>query len=159
MKCLGIDPGLERMGYGIIEYARGSAQLLEYGVAHTPKDLPVGDRLCMLQADLETILLKYPDIALAGVEELFFAQNTTTAMVVSQARGVILFTLAKRGIPIAEVKPTEVKAAVTGNGHATKHEIQRMIQLTFNLSALPKQDDAADAIGIALTVAPRMTLS
>jgi crossover junction endodeoxyribonuclease RuvC len=103
-----------------------------------------------------SILDRHPDIALAGVEELFFAKNTKTAMMVGQARGVILFTLGSRGIRIEEVKPVEVKAAVAGNGRADKKEMQRIVQLTFHLSAPPQPDDAADAIAIALSVAPRI---
>lgn len=159
MKCLGIDPGLERMGYGVTEHVNGSVRLLEYGVVHTPKELSIPERLCILQSDLITILERHPDVAVAGVEELFFGSNRTTAMMVSQARGVILFTLASRGIRIEEAKPVEVKAALTGNGQATKQEMQRMIQLTFTLADMPSQDDAADAIAIALAVAPRVTLS
>lgn len=147
------------MGYGVTEHTQGSVRLLEYGVVHTPKEQSIPERLALLHTDLLTILDRHPDIALAGVEELFFGTNRTTAMMVSEARGVILFTLASRGIRIEEVKPVEVKAALTGNGHATKQEMERMIQLTFRLEKLPAQDDAADAIAIGLAVAARMPFS
>ncbi len=157
MKCLGIDPGVERMGYGVLDVARGNSRLLEYGVVQTPAGIEAVQRLCTLQRDLSSILDRHPDVAVAVVEELFFAKNRKTAMMVSEARGVILFTLASRGIRIEEIKPIEVKASVTGFGRARKQEIQRMIQLTFRLSEPPQPDDAADAIAIALAVVPRLT--
>jgi crossover junction endodeoxyribonuclease RuvC len=155
MKFLGIDPGLERMGYGVIDQANGTVQLLEYGVLRTPVGVSTAERLCELQKDLLSVLERHADAVCVGVEELFFAKNAKTAMMVSEARGVILFTVASRGIRIEEIKPVEVKAAIVGSGRATKEEIQRMIQLTFRLEAPPQPDDAADAIAIALAVAPR----
>lgn len=156
MKCLGIDPGFDRMGYGLIEVERGSVQLVEYGVIRTSSELSLPLRLKQIGTDLLTVLLRHRDIELVGVEELFFAKNRKTAMQVSEARGVILFTLAQQGLRIEEVKPVQVKMAVTGSGIASKYEVGRMVQLTCGLVSPPEPDDAADAIAIAIAVAPRM---
>ncbi len=153
MKCLGIDPGIEITGFGILEANGSSQQLIEYGVIRTSKDDSTPDRLLQLHTDLMQVLQKHPDIAVAGVEELFFAKNAKSAFQVGQARGVILLTLEMHHILIREVKPVEVKAAIVGSGNADKKEVQKMVQLTFNLDTPPQPDDAADAIAIALCMA------
>lgn len=152
MRFLGIDPGFERTGFGVINTTAGELKLEAYGVITTSKDDPYPERLVQLQEGLEGILDQFPDIAAVGVEELFFAKNVTTALAVAQARGVILFTLARRNCIIQEIKPVEVKAAVAGNGRADKKEMQRIVQLTFGLKEIPQPDDAADAIAIAITI-------
>lgn len=152
MRFLGIDPGFERTGFGVINREAGELTLEAYGVITTSKEDAYPERLVQLQEGLEAILEQFPDIAAVGVEELFFAKNVTTALPVAQARGVILFTLARRNCIIQEIKPVEVKAAVAGNGRADKKEMQRMVQLTFGLKEVPQPDDAADAIAIAMTI-------
>ncbi|MBI2410523.1 MAG: crossover junction endodeoxyribonuclease RuvC [Candidatus Kerfeldbacteria bacterium] len=155
MKFLGIDPGIEITGFGIVDIDRAHHRLLEYGVLRTPRTLTLPERLEMLHTDLSELLSRHQDIVCVGVEELFFAKNAKTAFVVGQARGVILFTLQQSGCTIEEVKPVEVKSAIVGSGHADKKAVQRMIQLRFQLTAPPQPDDAADAIAIALTAAAR----
>jgi crossover junction endodeoxyribonuclease RuvC len=150
---LGIDPGLERTGFGIISRNGGDLVLDAYGVITTPKEDTIPQRLVQIQSDLQSILNQFPDIAAAGVEELFFGNNVNTAIPVAQARGVVLFTLEQNRCIIEEVKPVQVKSAIAGNGRATKAEMQRIVQLTFGLESLPQPDDAADAIAIAMTAA------
>lgn len=153
MKVLGIDPGVERLGFGVIVVEQGRQHLVEYGVITTPRDQTLPQRLCMIQEDLQAILRKHPDIERVGVEELFFAKNAKTAFMVGQARGVILLTLAQAGLRPVEVKPVEVKMALTGSGRADKKAMQKMIQLSFQLHTPPEPDDAADAIAVAITAA------
>lgn len=155
MKFLGIDPGIEITGFGIVDVERADHRLLEYGVLRTPRTLTLPERLQMLHDDLAQLLSRHADIVRVGVEELFFAKNAKTAFVVGQARGVILFTLQQSGCTIEEVKPVEVKSSIVGSGNADKKAVQRMIQLRFQLAQPPQPDDAADAIAIALTVAAR----
>lgn len=150
---LGIDPGLERIGFGIVARAQGQLSLEAYGVITTPKEASIPERLVQIQTDLQGVLDQFPGIAAAGVEELFFGNNVNTAIPVAQARGVILFTLQQNHCIIEEVKPVQVKSAIAGNGRADKAEMQRIIQLTFGLDELPQPDDAADAIAIAMTAA------
>lgn len=150
---LGIDPGLERTGFGIVARDGGELSLEAYGVITTSKYDTTPERLLQLHADLQEILKKFPDIAAAGVEELFFGNNVNTALPVAQARGVVIFTLAQYRCIIKELKPVEVKSAIAGNGRAQKAEMQKIVQLTFGLSEIPQPDDAADAIAIAMTTA------
>jgi crossover junction endodeoxyribonuclease RuvC len=152
MRVLGLDPGSELTGFAVLDSAvAGSWELVTCGVIRTPRDLSDADRLGVLGADLRTVLTQYGPFDLAGVEKLFFARNVTTAMQVGQARGVILFTLAEDQITIVEITPAEIKMAMTGSGNANKHDLQKMVQLTFGLATPPQPDDAADAVAIALT--------
>lgn len=153
MKILGIDPGIEITGFGIINVQGVKQELVEYGVIRTSKDDDLPTRLKILQQDLSELLQRHKDVHAAGVEELFFAKNAKTAFQVGQARGVILLCLAACGLEIKEVKPVEVKAAVAGYGNAGKKEVQKMVQLNFNLDKPPHPDDAADAIAVAMTTA------
>lgn len=157
MLVLGIDPGIEITGFAIIDVSNGERKLLECGVIRTSKDLSLPERLTVIHEDLNSIITQYPDIAVAGVEQLFFAKNVTTAFAVGQARGVILFTLAQLGITIESVLPAHVKMAVVGHGNAKKHEVQKMIQLLFGLAEPPQPDDAADAVAVAIATHARTT--
>ena len=151
MLCLGIDPGTAIVGYGLVrELDDGSLQSVAYGVIKTPARTPMVERLQTIHNQLNEIIEQYrPDRA--GVEELFFARNVTTAITVAQGRGVILLTLAQAGLPIAEYKPNAVKLAISGYGGAKKPQIQEMIRLLLGLDKIPRPDDAADALAVAIT--------
>lgn len=152
MRVLGIDPGIELAGFGLIDAQVGlNPVLVHCGVIRTSSMLSTEERLVIIAKDLQDLIDQSGDIDVAGIEELFFAKNVTTAFTVGQARGVIMYILAKNGIPIVEVKPVEVKQALTGSGRADKKEMQRMVQFTFGLDAPPRPDDAADAAAVALT--------
>jgi len=153
MRVLGIDPGLATTGFAVIEdngtgrSALGGLELLEAGILKTPAGTEIPDRLKMLHADCVELLKEYHPEALA-IEELFFNKNVTTAINVSQARGVIL--LACSDMPMMSYSPLQIKKQICGYGQAKKPQIQQMTQRYLNLSQLPKQDDAADAMAIAL---------
>ena len=150
MRILGIDPGFGRMGYGVIE-KKGSEWIhVAHGLVETSAKDSFLERLLDIHTDLKKIIRRYkPDMA--AVEELFFAKNVTTAMQVGHARGVILLTAHEAGLKIVEVKPQVVKQAMTGYGRAEKGQIQAMVQLMLQLKKGKMQDDAADALAIALT--------
>ena len=150
MRSLGIDPGTATMGWGVVEDdGAGGLRLVDYGAFTTPKELPLGHRLQMLYTGLGDLIARYrPDTA--GVEELFFSKNVTTAITVSHARGIVLLALANAGVPVEEYRPMAVKQAVTGYGHADKTQIQEMVRLQLGLDRIPKPDDAADALAIAI---------
>jgi crossover junction endodeoxyribonuclease RuvC len=151
MKILGIDPGLQRVGIALAEISGGTYTLLQCGVITTEPGQPLPERLSQIRTDLETFLHQHSDIAAAGVEELFFAKNITTAASVFQARGVILETLQRAGIPrILDVKPQQLKQYTTGHGNATKAEMGILVKQTFQLDAIPQPDDAADAAAITI---------
>lgn len=143
---IGLDPGLAITGYGVIQ----NETVLEYGVLRTPAKQPLGARLLLLSTQLNALLDRY-QIAKAGCEKLFFARNVTTAIDVGQARGIIVLTLAERGIPLIEITPLQVKHSLTGYGRADKQQIQYMVRSILKLNRVPKPDDAADALAIALT--------
>ncbi len=150
MRSLGIDPGTATMGWGMVEDdGSGGLQLVDFGAFTTPKELPLGQRLQMLYTGLSDLIARYrPDTA--GVEELFFSKNVTTAIAVSHARGIVLLALANAGVPVEEYRPMAVKQAVTGYGHADKPQIQEMVRLQLGLDRIPRPDDAADALAIAI---------
>jgi crossover junction endodeoxyribonuclease RuvC len=149
MIVLGIDPGTAITGYGLVREEGGQAAAVAYGAITTPSDLPLPDRLKLLHRDLAAVVEQYhPDQA--AVEQLFFNKNVRTALAVGHARGVILLTLAQANMPIYEYTPLEVKQAVTGNGRADKKQVQQMITLLLSLSKVPKPDDVADALAIAV---------
>ncbi|MDP3941604.1 MAG: crossover junction endodeoxyribonuclease RuvC [bacterium] len=150
MKILGIDPGIGRAGWGVIEMASGKWQVANYGCIETSKDVPTEKRLESLHNELATIIKREkPDAA--SVEELFFSTNAKTAMVVGEARGVILFTLTSYGLPVATYTPLQVKIAVTGYGHAEKKQVETMMMLQLGMKVRPKIDDASDALAVAFT--------
>ncbi len=150
MLVIGIDPGTARTGYGLVESsASGALKLVHYGVITTPAKKSLPDRLIQLHEKLQEILGSYePDTA--AVEQLFFQKNVSTALSVGQARGVVLLTLAEAGLVVEEYSPQDVKTAVTGYGAADKIQMQKMVQTLLNMEALPKPDDAADALAVAI---------
>ncbi|MDO8521387.1 MAG: crossover junction endodeoxyribonuclease RuvC [bacterium] len=149
MIILGIDPGIARMGFGVIEEVKLKARAIDYGCIETTKDTPHAERLCILHGALTKLIQKYKPERVA-VEQLFFSKNVKTALQVGEARGVIMLTCAMEKVPVVEISPKEVKVALTGYGQADKPQMQKMIQLILGLKELPKPDDAADALAIAL---------
>ena len=148
MIALGFDPGTARLGYGVIA-SDPDPRAIDYGIIATDADLPMAQRLVEIhEAVTELIQVFRPDAV--AVERLFFAQNVTTAMTVGQARGVILLAAAQRGLPVAEYAPSEVKQAVVGYGKADKRQIQEMVRIMLGLDSVPRPDDAADALAIAI---------
>jgi len=151
MRILGLDPGTASVGYGLIEESEGQISVVAYGVIRTePKDGDSARRLQIIYEQLDELLNQFePDAA--AVEELFFGRNITTAISVGQARGVLLLALANAGIPIAEYSPPKIKEAVSGYGNASKQQVQYMVQNLLDLEEIPKPDDAADGLAVALT--------
>ena len=149
MRILGIDPGYGITGFGLIEAQRGSNQLLTCGAITTPAGMDFSARLEIIYEDMRQLLEQAKPEAVA-IEELFFGQNVTTGIGVAQSRGVILLAIRQAGLPVFSYKPMQVKQAVVGYGGATKHQVQDMTRRLLQLEAMPKPDDAADAIAIAL---------
>ena len=150
MISLGIDPGIGLLGYGVISQRGDELRMLDYGAVATAPGQPVSVRLNEIYDALTAKMREHrPDIA--SVEKLYFGRNTTTAEMVFQARGVVLLTLAQFGLVPYEPKPSEVKLAVCGNGAAEKMQVQGMVRHLLNLDTLPRPDDAADALAIAIT--------
>ena len=149
MRILGIDPGYGITGFGLIESVRGSAALLQCGAITTPAGMDFSARLEIIYEDMRQLLQQAQPEAVA-IEELFFGHNVTTGIGVAQSRGVILLAIRQAGIPVYQYKPMQVKQAVVGYGNATKHQVQDMTKRLLRLDKLPKPDDAADAIAIAL---------
>lgn len=148
MLTLGIDPGTARMGFGLV--ADGDQlSVVEFGVFETSSSAPMTDRLLELHRSVSALITSHRPDALA-VEQLFFARNVTTAIAVGQARGVVLLAAAQAGIPVAEYTPSEVKQAVAGYGKADKPQMQEMVRLILRLDEIPRPDDAADALAIAV---------
>jgi len=150
MLVLGIDPGTATTGYGLVrETGQGDLEVVDYGIISTPSGMAPEKRLLMLHERLTEILLLYHPEG-GAVEKLFFQRNVTNAIAVGQARGVALLAMAKNNIPIAEYTPMEVKQAITGYGGADKLQIQMMVQALLSLAELPRPDDAADALAVAI---------
>ena len=149
MRILGIDPGYGITGFGVIEAERGKSRLIQCGAITTPAGMDFSARLEIIYEDMRKLLeVAKPDAV--AIEELFFGQNVTTGIGVAQSRGVILLAVRQAGLEVTSYKPMQVKQAVVGYGNATKHQVQDMTKRLLNLSAMPKPDDAADAIAIAL---------
>ena len=149
MRILGIDPGYAIVGFGILEADRGQARLLRCGAINTPAGAPMPARLLRIQEDMETLIREFsPDVM--AIEELFFNTTVTTGIGVAQARGVILAAAARLGVEIFEYTPSQVKIAVVGYGKAEKRQVMEMTRRILGLSAVPKPDDSADAVAIAL---------
>ena len=149
MRILGVDPGVATIGFGLIEADRGSQRLLRYGVITTPAGLPLSNRLYQISRDMEELLGAFhPDEA--AVEELFFSKNITTGIAVAHGRGVILLELERAGIPVYEYTPMQVKQAVAGYGGAEKRQVMLMTQRLLKMEEIPRPDDAADALAIAI---------
>lgn len=149
MLVLGIDPGTATTGYGLVRYRAGREILVDYGTIRTPSTMEMPLRLCTINKGLDHLLQQFnPDVVV--IEQLFFQKNTKTAITVAQSRGVILMTAAAAGYPIAEYTPLQVKQAVVGYGKAEKKQVQLMVQQLLAMKNLPKPDDAADALAIAI---------
>jgi crossover junction endodeoxyribonuclease RuvC len=156
LRILGIDPGLARVGYGVIEVSETRQeppgprqQLLDCGMIRTDPGRSEGERMVEIAADLRTLIRRWrPE--LAAVEKFFFYRSSTTIAVV-QARGVVLMTLARFAIPVVEFPPMQIKLAVAGHGHADKGEVLEAVMRELDLDTPPRPDDAADALAVALT--------
>ncbi|MEX1336322.1 MAG: crossover junction endodeoxyribonuclease RuvC [Candidatus Limnocylindrales bacterium] len=156
MIVLGIDPGTARLGYGLVERQGSTLTMLDYGCLETINDRPLEQRLLLIHEGIDELIRSHRPEAM-GVERLFFNKNVQTAMAVGQARGVVLLTAAQHGLPVLEYGPHEVKLAVTGYGKAPKDQVQRMVQLVLSMSQVPKPDDAADALAVAVCAAHAIT--
>ena len=150
MSILGIDPGLATVGWGVIDVINGKPKAVACGVISTPKEDKLPKRLLTIENDLKSLIEKFKPDEIA-LEELFFNSNVTTAINVSQARGVILLTCIKQVGKLYEYTPLQIKQALTGYGRAEKKQIQEMTKTFLNLAKIPKPDDAADALAVALT--------
>ncbi len=149
MRILGIDPGYAIVGYGVIEYEGNRFKTVDYGKITTTAKYPLEQRLQKIYEGVqEVIRLHQPDMV--AVEELFFNSNVTTAIAVAQARGVILLSAAQSGLPLYEYTPLQVKQAVVGYGRAQKEQVQQMVKVLLNLEKIPKPDDVADALAVAV---------
>lgn len=149
MLILGIDPGYAIVGFGLVERQGTKPRLVTCGAINTPAGVRLSARLLQIANDLEELISRFKPDALA-IEELFFNNNVTTGIGVAQARGVILMTAEKMGLPIYEYNPSQVKISVVGYGKAEKRQVMDMTKRLLGLSSVPKPDDAADAVAIAL---------
>ncbi len=149
MLTIGIDPGLERIGIGIVKNSNRKLTLVYNRLITTPSKLGIPDRLNIIHEELSCILKDYP-VDHASVEKLYFAKNIKTAMMVSEARGVILLALRQKQVPVFEYTPLQVKQAMIGYGRAAKSQIQEFVRVILNLSEIPKPDDVADGIALAI---------
>jgi len=150
---LGIDPGIADTGWGVISSGeKGNLVCLEYGSIKTRANNELSDRLEVLHIGLRKIIDKFKP-GLIGVEELYFAKNVKTALTVGHARGVVLLTARQNKVPTVEFTPLQVKQAVSSYGKASKMQVQKMVKLLLNLKELPRPDDAADALAVAICAA------
>ncbi|MEA3449587.1 MAG: crossover junction endodeoxyribonuclease RuvC [Patescibacteria group bacterium] len=148
-KILGIDPGIADTGWGVIENNKGKLKCLAYGSIKTSAKKELPERLTELHRELDDVIKKYQP-KLVGVEELFFCKNVKTALIVGQARGVILLTIKQNNLNPREYTPLQIKQAVSSYGKADKGQVQRMVKIMLNLKEIPKPDDAADALAVAI---------
>ena len=157
MIILGIDPGLATMGWGAISYDGVKPKILDYGALITPPDMPMPQRLMSLYDGVEELCRRFDpdDIAM---EELFFCKNVTTAIAVGEARGAAMVAMRKHTNNLFEYTPMQIKQAVTGYGKADKKQVQQMVKLLLNLPEIPRPDDAADGLAIAITHAHSMRM-
>jgi len=147
---VGIDPGLATTGFGFIyQEDDGSLHAVDYGVILTPAGMPIEERLLHIYRELKTLLERYQPEG-AAVEKLFFHRNVTTAMTVSQARGVVLLAMAELGLKVTEYTPMQIKQSISGYGGADKMQMQQMVRFLLSLEYIPKPDDAADALAAAI---------
>ena len=149
MIILGVDPGIATIGFGVIEARRGQNILKQYGVITTPAGLPLANRLLQISEDMDALIRQFQPDEMA-VEELFFTKNITTGIAVAHGRGVILLSAQKLGLPIFEYTPMQVKQAVAGYGGADKRQVMLMTQRLLGMKEIPRPDDAADALAIAI---------
>ena len=157
MRIIGIDPGTATTGFGLIEANNDKLTFLDAGVITTKPNIPMPERLEILYNDISGLLKEFkPDQS--AIELLFFGTNVTTAISVGQARGVALLALQQAGLSIAEYNPMQIKMTITGYGGAKKPQMQEMVRILLNLKVIPKPDDAADALAIAMTHARNIQL-
>jgi crossover junction endodeoxyribonuclease RuvC len=150
MIVIGVDPGLARLGYGVIEVSGGDIQPVCYGIIETSgKDHRASERLLKIYTEIGTLFDKYSPNHIS-LEKLFFTKNISSAMSVSEVRGIILLAAEQRLIPVTEYTPNQIKQAITGSGRADKRQVQEMIKRLLHLAEIPTPDDAADALSIAL---------
>ena len=149
MVILGIDPGVATIGFGIIRAERGKNTLIQYGVITTPPGIPLSERLVQIYNDMEQLIETFKPDEMA-VEELFFSKNITTGISVAHGRGVILLAAEKLGVPVFEYTPMQVKQSVVGYGKAEKRQVMLMTQRLLGMKDIPKPDDAADALALAI---------
>lgn len=149
MRILGIDPGYATIGFGLVEAERAQMHMVTYGAITTPAGIPLSRRLYQIDRDMEELISKLrPDVI--AIEELFFNTNITTGIAVAHGRGVLLCAAERSGVPLYEYTPSQVKLAVTGYGKAEKHQVMDMTKRLLKLKAVPRPDDAADALAIAI---------
>ncbi len=149
MIIMGIDPGFAITGYGVVKYEGNKFSVLDYSAITTGTSMKFSDRLLVLYNELEKLIDKYKPDAIS-IEELFFNKNIKTALTVGHGRGVAVLAAAKSGIDIFEYTPLQVKQSVVGYGRAEKAQIQQMVKAILNLPAIPKPDDVADALAVAI---------
>lgn len=149
MIIMGIDPGFAITGYGIVKYEGNKFSIIDYGAVTTKASMPFPDRLLLLDKRLEELIKEYKPSAVS-VEELFFNKNIKTAISAAHGRGIALVSAARCGADVFEYTPLQVKQAVVGYGRAEKSQVQQMVKLILNLQEIPKPDDAADALAVAI---------
>lgn len=149
MRILGIDPGTALTGWGVVEGDGQALTMVACGVVTTPAGMPLPQRLQIIYRELTEVIEQWQPEG-SAIEELFFGKNAKTALTVGHGRGAALLALANAGLPITEYKPLEVKQAITGHGGADKGQMQQMVRLLLNLTDIPRPDDAADALAVAI---------
>ncbi len=149
MRIIGIDPGTAITGWGVVDSDGQDVEMVAYGTVKTPAGMPLPQRLQIIYRELAQIIEAWQPES-SGIEELFFSKNAKTALAVGHGRGVAMLALANADLPISEYKPLEVKQAITGYGGADKRQIQQMVKLLLRLEDIPRPDDAADALAIAI---------
>ncbi|NWL87728.1 MULTISPECIES: crossover junction endodeoxyribonuclease RuvC [unclassified Paenibacillus] len=158
MRILGIDPGIAIVGFGFIDKEGSKCTPVQYGCIETKAHTPEEDRLLYVYEGMVQLIEKYQPDAVA-LEKLFFNRNVTTAMTVAQARGVLVLAAVQKGLPVAEYTPMQVKQAIVGYGKAEKRQVQEMTRMFLKLKAIPKPDDVADALAVAICHAHSYTLN
>lgn len=149
MRVIGIDPGTAITGWGVVEGDGNDLSMIAGGVVTTAAGTPLAERLQIIYRELTQIIKQWQPES-SAVEELFFSKNAKTALAVGHGRGVAMLALANAGLPVSEYKPLEVKQAITGHGGADKYQMQQMVKLLLNLDDIPRPDDAADALAVAI---------
>ncbi|MDP4095186.1 crossover junction endodeoxyribonuclease RuvC [Paenibacillus sp. P96] len=158
MRILGIDPGIAIVGFGFVDKQGSKVVPVQYGCIQTEAHTPEEERLLHVYEGMKQLIDKYKPDAVA-LEKLFFNRNVTTAMAVSQARGVLVLAAVQSGLPVAEYTPMQVKQAIVGYGKAEKKQVQEMVRMFLKLQVVPKPDDVADALAVAICHAHSYTLN
>lgn len=150
MRILGIDPGIARCGWGVVDFESSNLSVVNFGCIETKPNVETSKRLHILVDELKSIIKKYKPEALS-IEQLFFNTNAKTAFIVGEARGAVLLTASQSGMPVSVYTPLQVKLALTGYGRAEKNQLGKMVQILLKLKSIPKPDDTADALAVAIT--------